>query len=95
MTYQIFSFWTSLKFFTESCVWVCILRFLLSRSPAQASQSTVPLPFAATGGTNSSPCARVRNKKAEDPCQAAALPLNLAKGEQSVSYLFKRAGGAR
>lgn len=39
------------------------------------------------------PCATVRSKQeAEDPCHASALPLNLAKGETSVSYLLKSSG---
>lgn len=39
------------------------------------------------------PCAAVRNKQeAEDPYHVSALPLNLAKGETSVSYLLKRRG---
>lgn len=40
------------------------------------------------------PCAGVRKKWAEEhPCQASALPLNLAKVKPSVYYLFKRDGG--
>lgn len=39
------------------------------------------------------PRAAVRNKQeAEDPYHVSALPLNLAKGETSVSYLLKRRG---
>jgi len=96
MTDQIFSFWTSLKVFTESCASFCIFRFLLSRFPAQVSLFTGPHSsvLCSQRRNKEQPCARARNKQAEeDPCQASALPPNLANGKPSVSSLLKRAGG--